>query len=1304
MNPALSSRSKDGPRPGFALVVALGLMAFMFLLVMGLSSQLLVQNQLTTVRTQQALARQNALVGVHIALGQLQLAAGPDQRATATADILQAGGVTGTVRSDDARFWTGVWRTDQFGQQNNRFDATNPNLWNYNSANAANLPNWFVGWLVSSEPGENTDAVSGLSAVDPSRIITLVGQGSVDATADPTQTVRVPSVRLRQNETTTTGHFAYWIGDEGVKVNLAAGARHPTNPGWDPRAVHNQVIGQRPGLEWLSYTGGQLGDFIANPDDPDGDFRQGLSKSISLGSWPLIIPSAQSFARERFHEATLASYGLLADSYRGGLRRDLSLAFEKPDALFNQSNHFVLEGESWYHWAQWNESPSGGSVGPYNLNYLFGHYSGRTVTAHVNTTTPAIARGPSWHVLRDHFLNYKATIDHLSGGLVSPLTTRTVGPTRNWPDEANLFENQRGLPANSTNSAVDWMVGLTLPTVNLNTHWLIPRITSGSLSPVLINYQFLFSLRAVRDGNFEVADFPDNYASLNPNSAEARMARLNVARSGKERYRLQLIVDPVFVLWNPYSVPLRFRQIEVRELGFQNSFQIRVRFENTDFALWPTAQNEIRFNRIFQNAQTQNKLHFILNTDGSSSPSSAMTMQPGEVIIFAQAGTAGSVNWTQQNYYRPGRGLSPVDGGYVFEELSSTSDPIYLAADEIINIALTNTSGPSPEVGMIIEGGPHHGHFRYIMRGGGATRAFNSPNDTYNRTFVPSGNLIWPNPNEYVAVDADSVSDPTSIFRPTGLSDQKFMVNVNEFGIKTELSEYRESLGAQYNPRPIGFGPQAGRWAQPLTQADSPKPGIPTPSGDTWNFGYPDWLQNADGRYIKEATGTFNPSIIVQNEGVHAFTGRSSGAWGSSGSSSNPVVMFDIPRMPPISLGQLQHAYTSMLHTQPAYAVGNSWPSAFVPRDGVENVYIKQWDQYGPPGGRRGDHTMLDWSFLINDALWDGYYFSTLNPGYEQPLLLRGFSNRLAAHAGGEPLPNSRLVAAFGAVDPWLELESKILTGTAMPDASDLVTEAYRHPAEHLAIQGAFNVNSTSVEAWRALLASTLNQTILYQNNNVLQTNSVSGVPVSRLSIPMGGVADGSSTNDELYWRGFRRLDEDQINELAEAMVEEVILRGPFLSLSDFVNRRLENGVVGMAGPLQAAIDRSSVNNLFTDPVGHVSDNREYFPHQDNRVADAGTGITGNVTQADLLTLIGPHLSTRSDTFTIRSYGDILDPITRERIARAWCEVVVQRRPNYTDPQANEAIDRIDELTPLNEQFGRQFKIIGFRWLNRDDV
>jgi len=78
--------------------------------------------------------------------------------------------------------------------------------------------------------------------------------------------------------------------------------------------------------------------------------------------------------------------------------------------------------------------------------------------------------------------------------------------------------------------------------------------------------------------------------------------------------------------------------------------------------------------------------------------------------------------------------------------------------------------------------------------------------------------------------------------------------------------------------------------------------------------------------------------------------------------------------------------------------------------------------------------------------------------------------------------------------------------------------------------------------------------------------------------------------------------------------------------------------------------------------------------------------------QGDILNSLAPILQARSDTFKIRSYGDVLNPVTGEIEGRAWCEAIVQRVPETLDP----AVDIRDEATGL----GRKFKIINFRWLD----
>jgi hypothetical protein len=52
-------------------------------------------------------------------------------------------------------------------------------------------------------------------------------------------------------------------------------------------------------------------------------------------------------------------------------------------------------------------------------------------------------------------------------------------------------------------------------------------------------------------------------------------------------------------------------------------------------------------------------------------------------------------------------------------------------------------------------------------------------------------------------------------------------------------------------------------------------------------------------------------------------------------------------------------------------------------------------------------------------------------------------------------------------------------------------------------------------------------------------------------------------------------LSDTEIDELAAAIVRQVKLRGPFLSLSEFVNRRLDPSDTALSakGALQAALD-----------------------------------------------------------------------------------------------------------------------------------
>lgn len=221
---------------------------------------------------------------------------------------------------------------------------------------------------------------------------------------------------------------------------------------------------------------------------------------------------------------------------------------------------------------------------------------------------------------------------------------------------------------------------------------------------------------------------------------------------------------------------------------------------------------------------------------------------------------------------------------------------------------------------------------------------------------------------------------------------------------------------------------------------------------------------------------------------------------------------------------------------------------------------------------------------------------------------------------------------------------------------------------------------------------------------------------------------------------------EELVNELARTIVDEVKLRGPFLSLGDFVNRAIieENSSsdeddIGIKGALQAAIDKMGMDENGDDNSGPRINGREwqvnhangfdsddvwymmedewnvehYLGGPDRGVGNqdkmpysvSATGSTATMTPADLLTVIGPAISARSDTFRIRTYGETLNPITQKTEGRAWCEAIVQRLPEYvnTDADAPE-VEPVALASTENAQFGRKYKILSLRWLDASDI
>ncbi len=248
-------------------------------------------------------------------------------------------------------------------------------------------------------------------------------------------------------------------------------------------------------------------------------------------------------------------------------------------------------------------------------------------------------------------------------------------------------------------------------------------------------------------------------------------------------------------------------------------------------------------------------------------------------------------------------------------------------------------------------------------------------------------------------------------------------------------------------------------------------------------------------------------------------------------------------------------------------------------------------------------------------------------------------------------------------------------------------------------MDGSFNVNSTSVDAWEAFLSGTLNLPVRKLNEKGVITGfeNVTGIRYPRAAAPMG---KGMKTEalDENYWNGFRELTATEVRTLATSIVDEIKDRGPFLTLGSFVNRKLADDKNGKSGALQAALDNSVNKDL--DPDFQSPANPSIIPTLPAN-SNQGSGFPGQLLQGDLLQALGPYMTVHSDTFTIRAYGEAKSGNTVT--AKAYCEAVVQRLPDPVISGASTGTAP-SNLIVAASPFGRRLSIVSFRWMHEAEI
>jgi hypothetical protein len=447
--------------------------------------------------------------------------------------------------------------------------------------------------------------------------------------------------------------------------------------------------------------------------------------------------------------------------------------------------------------------------------------------------------------------------------------------------------------------------------------------------------------------------------------------------------------------------------------------------------------------------------------------------------------------------------------------------------------------------------------------------------------------------------------------------------------------------------------------------------------------------------------GDYQDYMDVDANRVPALTGNTTGRGIKSGS------YLEVPTGPLQTLADFRrsNALTSAYLPGFVQPVGNSLVSPLMSTDKV-----KQTDSQVSPD------ELLDHSVLANHALYDRFYFSTFaTHGSETPdAVFEQFMK------GTTPLPSQAFQPYRPGGKTVAEAKGELFTGGKPKD------DAYKTAAEYQLIQGPFNVNSTSVQAWKAMLGSLNKSEIvtLWARTNKIEIKRATGVPILGMSLLNGGVTGGTADFTKIDdakandWNGHRELTNKELETLATSIVEQVRTRGPFLSMSEFVNRRIgPNGPLTRRGALEAAIADSKINdNFFKDnPEGpkvtdiamtDISDASLYKYNTPEVVTgNPAAGAPGWISQGDLLRILEPAATVRGDTFVIRVCGEAWDP-NGKVTARAYAEAVVQRMPEYVDPVDRPSLNAYTNgaADKANKIFGRRINLVSFRWLSGREI
>jgi len=1270
------------PKDGFALVISLSLMAFVLLLILSISTLVQVEISSAQINQKRLEAELNAYLGMQMALGELQKTLGPDQRVSATANLFEADSARGNT--------VGVWA----------------------SADVASLGQEegdLITWLASDAVDSNGEFQTDYEKQEPSSGVILVGVGSVtdqdeNGVADDLNqqvVIDLTNTSIEQNGR-TVGQYAWWVSDEGTKARINLDRDQQENKQRSVLEAGSSSVANAAALAGLK-------DLYSDAGEPVIP----LSKLNVLDDLDLIPGATDSISKDYFYDLTTWSHGVLADVKNGGLKKDLSLAFEMSDGDFNASE-FAAGGASTIN------APGFGRVQPV-FEFKSSEFEGPAFEG--------TAHGPVWHLLRDYYRLYHL----MDKPMTAPtLAARVFGPNVNHGEPSlalgseltsspvaldkqpailfaggkakffnqgydngpvgggvTQFKPFRHAHPDFSKSALDFAMrdadplrlGITGDPLRGG-----GSSASGTTMPVMVTGNYMpYMIRFVAEMGIWFSPYNGS-----------------VLAAGTDYVHLNEMTRETFVLHNPYNVTIDHTEVGVDCFGFDIQYSL----EDPSGALEPfykSNNGNPTDNTIQQESERQIRVG-----SGSFAPGAIKTYAannygntPGATVELATEGA--NPAWHHYKFANP-----DTKSALVFERPAAAPIP--------------PLTGPIGYYSLNVHGGtmhqaltnpPYHETDRYSVTAiFTATYLKQSGNSAFDGIYLRDR---WP----LAAVVDTALLLPgrESFSKKPGSASRMFPDSDRPDITENFINTYNTSQNSyptatfDFQLKPANYDKLDVRYpafarSNPLAPVKDNKNLLPAD----------DFIANSSG-FPKLEPGT---DVVMDRDGV-AGLANSYTRWGptdgENGGVTNPVLI-ELPTSPVLSLGKLQHANISIHAHMPALAVGNSLASVNIPKNQVFTTFENYYEQ---------KRIFYDLSYLMNEALWDSYFFSSYSLPYDAGRDDYDESGSSvsdmfdAVTTSNQSLPNSRMSLYSSASEEAQKLRAKLF------DEEGIKKVAPARAAENLMVKGSFNVNSTSVAAWRAVLSGARDSAI-YQSGAAAESPLTAGhTPFSRFTQPVAGESTGSSGSDGDEWAGFRSLNDSEIESLATEIVAEIRNRvastspnHPFLSLSDFVNRELTNSDFGRTGVIQAAINRAGLNNGMSSSFSAISkgsledaDNGR-FPHPENILLADGSDGSASMSaptylmQADVLQAIGSFISVRSDTFRIRSYGQSLDPISGQVVAKVWYEAIVQRFPEPVNP-SSDSPENPNYWTALDssgdpQSFGRRFKVLSIRQLSADEV